>query len=387
MKGKNIHIFEKKLLDNFLIKIPSQIKDKIQIKKKRGGSIFIYLKDINKKEKENLKIIAGNTPGFSTYFFAYFLPTELGKIQEASILLAKEFNNSKIRTFGIKTEKIEKGVELKTQTINQEVGSTVYKFLKKENGKIDVNLDNPDLRVCIKVNKKETFLWIKKFNGAGGLPVGSTGRAISFLSGGIDSPVASFLALKRGLELVAVHFHSVPQTSQKSIEKVKKLLKEISKFQGNIKLYLIPIIDIQKDIVENAKREYSIILQRRLFFKIGEKISKIEKTKAFVTGDSLGQVASQTLENLTNVSLVTKQFIYRPLIALDKIEIMNIARKINTLKISEEPHEDACSLFTPKKPVTKSLLSIIKNEEEKTDSNLLDEAIKKAKIININYYE
>jgi thiamine biosynthesis protein ThiI len=228
----------------------------------------------------------------------------------------------------------------------------------------------------------------------GGLPIGSSGEAIALFSGGIDSPVAAFLAMKRGLKITAVHFHSVPQTSKESIEKVKDLIKELSKFQSKIKLYLIPIIPIQKNIVKNCDRKLSIVLQRRMFFKMAEKVSKIEKEKfgkniqAFITGDSLGQVASQTLENMTTVSEVLdgkNKIIFRPLLTYDKREIMDLARKIRTLKISEKPHEDACSLFVPDKPETKANLEYTKKEEEKINQEILEDSIKLSEVVKITY--
>jgi thiamine biosynthesis protein ThiI len=255
-----------------------------------------------------------------------------------------------------------------------------------------VNLDNPDLKINIKIKQNNSFIFLEKKQAVGGLPIGSGGEAIALFSGGIDSPVAAFLAMKRGLKITAVHFHSVPQTSEESIEKVKDLIKELSKFQKKIKLYLIPIIPVQKNIVKNCDRKLSIVLQRRMFFKIAKKISEIEKEKfgkniqAFITGDSLGQVASQTLENMATVSEVLdgkNKIIFRPLLTYDKREIMDLARKIGTLEISEKPHEDACSLFVPEKPETKANLEYTKKEEEKIDLKILDEIIEKKEIFEI----
>lgn len=237
-----------------------------------------------------------------------------------------------------------------------------------------------------------SFVFTDKKEAVGGLPIGSEGRVITMLSGGIDSPVASFLAMKRGLHITAIHFHSVPQTSSESIEKVKKLVKELSKFQKNIRLYLIPIIPVQRNIVSSADRKLSIILQRRAFLKMGLKIAEIEKSKSskkiggFVTGDCLGQVASQTMENMAAVSEVLDgegKIIFRPLLTYDKKEIMSLAQKIGTLDISEETHEDTCSLFVPKKPETRADIGHTKKEELKLDDSILDEVIEKVEIFEV----
>jgi thiamine biosynthesis protein ThiI len=261
--------------------------------------------------------------------------------------------------------------------------------LERNKTPLTVNLDNPDLKIYLKLRKDKVFLYTKIEKAVGGLPVGSSGQAIAMFSGGIDSPVAAFLAMKRGLEITAVHFHSVPQTSEKSIEKVKELVQELSKYQDKIKLYLIPIIPLQKNIVQKAERKLSIVLQRRAFLKLGQMVAEKEekefarKNLAFVTGDSLGQVASQTLENMAVVSEILNdsgKIVLRPLITYDKKEIMDLAKKIGTLKISEKPHDDACSLFVPKNPETKANLKKVLNEEKKLDESILEDVLNKAEI-------
>ncbi len=232
---------------------------------------------------------------------------------------------------------------------------------------------------------KKTFIFFEKKKAVGGLPIGTAGKAIVLLSGGIDSPVASFLAMKRGLEVIAVHFHSMPKTGPESVEKVKKLVKKLSEFQGRIKLYLIPIVPVQKNIVQVAERKLSIVLQRRAFLKLAFQIAEKEgvKNKVIVTGDSLGQVASQTVENLIAVSEAMegkRVFLMRPLISHDKKEIIDIAEKIGSLKISKEPHEDACSLFVPKNPETKANVFFVKKEEEKLDDSILEQVLRECEV-------
>jgi len=396
LKGGNIRFFEEKLLSNFLGQV-GELKNKITFEKKSGGAFFMKL-DSEISEEEILKIesVVKNTPGFATYYRAYFCKTDLEEIAdlagEVAFAWAEKNKDKKIKTFGIATDKTDKGVKIKTRDINISAGSAVWEKFKEKGIELAVNLDAPDLQINIKIKQEKSFVFVEKKKAIGGLPVGTAGEAIAMFSGGIDSPVAAFLAMKRGLNITAVHFHSVPQTSEESIEKVKDLVKELSKFQKNIKLYLIPIIPVQKNIVANADRKLSIVLQRRAFLKIGEKVAEIEKKEsgknigAFVTGDSLGQVASQTMENMTAVSEVLDgkgKIIFRPLLTYDKIEIMDLARKIGTLEISERPHEDACSLFVPEKPETKAKIEYTKKEEEKLDEKILDQVIDKAEIFQV----
>lgn len=392
LKGGNIRFFEEKLLSNFLEKV-GELKKKIKFEKKSGGAFFMKLDEkISEEEILEIENIVKNTPGFATYYRAFFCKTDLEEIKKTAIFVVENFAKKNIKTFGIATDKTDSGVKIKSRDVNVEVGSAVWEFFKNNGEEKKVNLDNPDLKINIKIKQNNSFIFLEKKQAVGGLPISSSGEAIALFSGGIDSPVAAFLAMKRGLKITAVHFHSVPQTNEESIEKVKDLVRELGKFQKKIKLYLIPIIPVQKNIVKNCDRKLSIVLQRRMFFKIAEKISSIEKEKsgkniqAFITGDSLGQVASQTLENMVTVSEVLdgeNKIIFRPLITFDKREIMDLARKIGTLEISEKPHEDACSLFVPEKPETKSNLEYTKKEEKKIDLKILEEVIEKKEIFEI----
>ncbi len=389
LKGDNISFFEQKLLNNFLVKA-EKLRDKFEITKKRGGAFYLKLSEnISEAEIKELTEIIKNTPGFSTYYLAWACASNLAEISQTCQKIALNFiKNKKIKTFGLATEKVEKTAKVKSQQVNVEVGSVVYQILEKELGEIKVNLNQPDLLLNIKIKKEQSYIFITKKRAVGGLPVGSSGKALALFSGGIDSPVAAFLGMKRGLEIIAVHFHSVPRTSPESIEKVKELVEQLSNYQFKIKLYLIPIIPLQQNIVKNTEKKLSIILQRRLFLKIALQIAKKEKIKipAIITGDSLGQVASQTLENLTAVSEAMNSeegIILRPLISYDKKEIIDLARKINTLEISERPHDDTCSLFIPKNPETKADLEKVKKEEEKLDKNLIADVLAKMEVLEV----
>jgi len=201
----------------------------------------------------------------------------------------------------------------------------------------------------------------------GGMPVGTGGKGVVLLSGGIDSPVAAFYMIKRGMVAIYVHFHSLPHVSPASIEKVKHLVKILSKYQKRPKLFMVPFLEIQEEILEKNSDKYRLLLYRRMMLRIANKIALNERAKAVITGEALGQVASQTVENLGAVDSVSKLPVFRPLIGLDKQEIINTGKKINTYSISIRPHEDCCTLFLPQKPATKSTPEKLDIEENKMD--------------------
>ena len=392
LKGNNIKFFEDKLISNLKLKINLQnLTEKVNFTKKHGGSIYIKLSnDISISDFDNLIEIIKTTPGIVNFYIADAIKSdfsimlkEIPKIAQKAIKKLED-NNIIINTFAVRTTRTWKSFEKKSNELNVEIGSSIWKKIKK-----DVNLSKPDITIFIKVTNEKTFVYTEKIETLGGLPISSSGHSLTFLSGGIDSPVSSFLAMNRGLKITALHFHSVPQTSPKSIEKVKSLVKELSKFQTSIKLYLIPTIPFQKAIAENCSQKLRIILQRRIMIEIAEIISKKENTQGFITGDSLGQVASQTIENLTAVSEISNQLIIRPLIGLDKNDIIKIAKKINTYETSIIPHEDTCGAFAPKKPETRAKLNEVISEHNKIPNlkEIIDEVLNKTEIIEISYYK
>ena len=282
-------------------------------------------------------------------------------------------------TFRISATRSNKDFALTSQQINEQAGGAVIeKFNKK------VKLKNPDITLFVQVVEKFAFLFTKKIKGQGGLPVGTSSKAISLLSGGIDSPVSSFLAMKRGVEIVFCHFHAMPYVSKESVDKVKQLAELLTKYQGKAKLYLVPFGDIQKEILLKTKPDYRVVLYRRFMFRISEEIAKEEKAKALVTGESIGQVASQTIENISVISEITDLPILRPLIAQDKEEIIKKAKEIGTYELSIMPHQDCCARFLPKHPATKADLMKVKAEEANLDvKKLIEQAIKNTEIAQI----
>ena len=249
----------------------------------------------------------------------------------------------------------------------------IDKVAKLIDGK--VNLDRPKKELFIEKRGESYFLYFKKTKGAGGLPAGSAGKVLAMVSGGIDSVPAAYLSAKRGAENIWVHFHSFPLVSNKSIEKVKELAKVFEKYQKNIKIYLVPFQKIQMEVKAKAPANYRVLLYRRLMLQIAEKIVEREDCGALVTGESLGQVSSQTLANMKITEEGVKIPVLRPLIGMDKEEIIEIAQKIGTFDISIKPQEDCCTLFVPKHQTAKGDLETTKELEKKIDAKSLVEEL------------
>ena len=256
-------------------------------------------------------------------------------------------DQASFETFGVRVRRADKKHPWTSSELCRELGARIVERTGKK-----VDLSNPELWVELHLLSEEAILLWQKLPGPGGLPVGSAGRAVSLISGGIDSPVASQRMLKRGLELVYVHFHSAPYTSAASQYKVRDLVTHLAALQGPTSLYQIPFGEIQQTLVREAPAEPRIILYRRFMLRVAEAIAETERALALVTGDSLGQVSSQTLANLDTVGRATSRPLLRPLVGMDKIEIIEAAERIGTYEISIEPDEDCCSYLMPRKPAT-----------------------------------
>ena len=256
-------------------------------------------------------------------------------------------DQASFETFGVRVRRADKKHPWTSSELCRELGARIVERTGKK-----VDLSNPELWVELHLLSEEAILLWQKLPGPGGLPVGSAGRAVSLISGGIDSPVASHRMLKRGLELAYVHFHSAPYTSAASQYKVRDLVAHLAALQGPTSLYQIPFGEIQQTLVREAPAEPRIILYRRFMLRVAEAIAETERALALVTGDSLGQVSSQTLANLDTVGRATSLPLLRPLVGMDKIEIIEAAERIGTYEISIEPDEDCCSYLMPRKPAT-----------------------------------
>ena len=284
------------------------------------------------------------------------------------------------RTFKVEGKRSDKKFPLKSPEISAEVGGAILS--KFPHLKVDVR--NPDILVTIEIREKFAFIRGNQTKGAGGMPTGTAGKASILISGGIDSPVAAYMMAKRGLVLNAIHFASPPYTSPQSEEKVHNLLRKVSKYSGNICLLTVGFTEIQEEIRDKCPEELFTLIMRRFMMRIAQRIAEKEESKALITGESLGQVASQTLNALACTDAVVGMPVFRPLIGLDKDEIIKVSRKIDTFNISIEPYEDCCTVFTPKHPKTKPQISIIETAEQALDvEGLIERALSNVTINNI----
>jgi thiamine biosynthesis protein ThiI len=280
-------------------------------------------------------------------------------LETIASLLERLLEEKKFRSFKIDARRATKDFPLDSQQINQELGRRVQKLTGAA-----VSMEHPELTCYVEIVRQRAFLYFDKIPGGGGLPAGTGGKVVCLLSGGIDSPVAAFRLIRRGCQAVFVHFHSFPHTTPESQEKVRRIIGVLARFQLESRLHLVPFAEIQREIVAFAPPPLRVVLYRRFMLRIAEFIALKEKGAALVTGDSLGQVASQTLENLRTVSAAAKLPIFRPLIGDDKEHIMAIARQIGTYDISIIPDQDCCSLFVPRHPDTMARLEQVEKAEQ-----------------------
>lgn len=295
-----------------------------------------------------------------------------------------EMDLNGVKTFKVEVKRADKSFPKTSMELERDLGAIVL----EKNPTLKVDLYNPQvvLNVEVRVNQK-TYVYKDLLECANGLPLGSAGKGLLLLSGGIDSPVAGYLMSKRGLLLEAVHFHSYPYTSVQAKEKVLKLAEEISQYCGKIRLHVVSFTEIQERIHKNCDEEYMITIMRRIMMRIAERLCNENNCGAIVTGESLGQVASQTMQSMNVTNSVVSIPVFRPVVAFDKEEIMSIAKKIGTYETSILPYEDCCTVFLPKNPVIKPTIKRAEMLEERLDiESLIKTAIQTEEIIEINNY-
>lgn len=273
-------------------------------------------------------------------------------------------NGAHFSSFRIDTQRGDKSFPLNSPEINRQLGAAV-----REKTHARVDLTNPEFTVYVEILPKDTYFGFNKLPGAGGLPVGASGRLLSLISGGFDSPVAAYRMMQRGCRVNFVHFHSAPYQDKTSQDKVRELVKLLTRHQFQSRLYMVPFGEIQRQIVAAVARPLRVVLYRRMMLRIAEHIARKEKARALVTGESLGQVASQTLENMTVIQQAVTLPILRPLVGMDKQEIVDQARRIGTFETSSIPDQDCCQLFVPKHPATKARFDEVEADEAKLDIN------------------
>ncbi len=373
LKGKNRAFFENKLVNNIKRKLNSE---DFKYVKRISGRIIIKLTPSGEKSKSEISQKLKNIFGISHFSFAASSKQTISAIKGSCYQLLKP---EKFTSFRISTQRSNKKFSLTSQEVNEKVGAFIVQKLNKK-----VNLNNPGINCFIEIVEKYVFIYLQKISGPGGLPVGASGKAIVLLSGGIDSPVAAYFALKRGIKCIFVHFHAYPFTDKSSLDKTEQLVKILSKFQNKSRLYLVPFGKIQEQILTNTPAKLRVNLYRRIMVRISEKIARKEKCETLITGESVGQVASQTLTNLKATQQATDLLILRPLIGFDKQEIINKAKQINTYSISILPHADCCARFLPKHPAIRVKIREICKAESKIDLKMLTaKAVNKTKIKEI----
>ncbi len=323
-----------------------------------GGRLIVRLEPgTNVAEHENR---LSRVFGVANLAAGWEVPADLSEIRKA---LEGLIAGRKFRSFKIDTRRATKDFPLNSQQVNQDLGA----FVQGLTGAA-VRLDDPELTASVEIVGPRAFIYFDRVPGAGGLPCGTGGRVVALLSGGIDSPVAAYRLLRRGCQVSYVHFHSFPHTTAESLEKVRRILKVLAGYQLEARLFLIPFAEIQREIVAYAPAGLRVVLYRRYMMRIAEMIARQESAGALVTGDNLGQVASQTLENLRATSAAVGLPIFRPLIGDDKEEIMEAARRIGTYDISILPDQDCCTMFVPRHPETMASLEAVERAEAGLDS-------------------
>lgn len=360
LKGKNQTFFVRKLIENISQKLRTNVKI---------GAKKLVVSWPKGKTWQEIASLLNIIPGIA--FFAPAL-TCVSSLAEIKLNALKVVEFYQPQTFRFSARRADKKFELNSMELTRQLGGVVlvaYPELK-------VNLHTPEIDVRVEVDSDYTAILGKQEQGIGGLPVGSTGEVLCLLSGGFDSPVAAYLMMKRGAHVNFIHFHN--QTINKSgvEDKIKDLVKRLSIVQGAAKLFMVPFADLQKEVIKNIDSKVRMIVYRRLMYKIAERVAKEQKALALVTGDSLGQVASQTLENMSVISAATTMLKLAPLAGTNKIEIINLAQKIGTHDISVRPYGDCCNLLVAIHPETGSQLAAIERAEGKVDFEpFLKEAI------------
>ena len=367
VKGKNRYIFENKLIKN--VKNILKPIGKFNVYKEYGR-IYVDLDGYDYEEvvEEVRKVfgIVGVCPAVKA-------EKDYNLLKELALQMLEEKIEQGYKSFKVDSRRGDKDFKLTSQEMSLDIGGYLVSQVKD---RIAVDVRNPEVKIHCELRQNHVMAYSDTIPGYGGLPLGTNGRAMSLLSGGIDSPVASWMVAKRGMELECIHFHSYPFTSEKSQEKVRDLAEILSKYCGRVRLHKVNMLEIQKAIGLNCKDEEMTIISRRFMMRIAERVAESRHCDALVTGESIGQVASQTIQGLTCTNASVKMPVFRPLIAMDKTEIIDIAQKIGTFETSILPEEDCCTVFSPKKPVTKPKLDRIEKSESKLDvEKLIQDAI------------
>lgn len=371
LKGKNRNVFIRQLKENIKKALKSFSTLEIESQHDR---MYIYLKEEDPNEVAN---VLSRVFGISSFSFAIKVDSDIDAIVDAC-LQTLDFSNAK--TFKVAARRSDKNFPVISDQINRIVAGAI---LKNSTWKVDVH--HPDYKIVIEVHRDSTYIMTDRMAGAGGYPVGVGGKAMVLLSGGIDSPVAAYLMMKRGVRIECIHFASPPYTSENAQQKVLDLASIVSAYQGDLLVHIVPFTNLQLAIYQHADESYAITLMRRMMMRIAEGLAQKRKALVLATGESVGQVASQTLESMVAINSVVNIPMIRPLVCMDKVEIIEMSKKIGTYETSILPYEDCCTIFTPKNPVTKPRVDrCVKYEESFDFESLVQECIQSAESIWIH---
>lgn len=373
LKGKNIRSFLIRLQQN----IQQSLKAFENIKVKRTqGRLFVLL---NGHDPEPIVEICKDIFGIYSLSMAIKIENDENQIRETALsLLSKETEN---KTFKVITKRAYKEFPITSGEINRTLGGHILTNLPH----LKVDVHNPDIELRVDIRAEGTYIMSESVSGPGGLPVGTAGKSLLMLSGGFDSPVAGYLMMKRGITLEVIHFHSPPFTSERAKQKVLDLTQKLTKYNYQIKVHLVPFTEAQQLIFKHYPDRYGMTIMRRVMMKISEAICHKEKILSITTGESLGQVASQTMESMNAINEVTTLPVLRPLIATDKEEIINLSKTIDTYDISIQPYEDCCTVFVPRNPITKPRRDKVLEIEESYDmTEVINEAIENTEVIKVS---
>lgn len=376
LKGQNKPYFEKMLAER--IKKLLRKFEGINVKRSEG---LIFIRSEKHISQEDIIHEVKKVFGITSISPAVECNSNIEDIEKTAIKYMKDLIEKKgIKTFKVESKRADKSFPLISPEISKRVGGAVLKGCKV----LKVDVHDPDCRLFVNVRRDITYLYQQRIKGFGGLPLGTNGKGLILLSGGIDSPVAAWMMAKRGMEIEAVHYHSYPYTSRRAQEKVRELAEILAIYCSRFKMHVINMLPIQEEIVKNCPEEQMTIQLRRFMMRAGEMIAEKNECGMLITGESLGQVASQTSDSLIVTDASVSIPVMRPLIAMDKADIVDIAKDIGTYEKSIEPYEDCCTVFLPKHPLTKPKLNKILESESKMDvESLLKKAVESEEIQDI----
>ncbi|MEC5421915.1 tRNA uracil 4-sulfurtransferase ThiI [Virgibacillus sp. C22-A2] len=372
LKGKNIKKFIIKLQENIQQKLKEFPAAKV---KRTQGRMFVLL---NGHEPDPIIEKCKNIFGIQSLSLAVKVENEVEHIKEAALFALKNAENAS--TFKVSSRRINKNFPLRSQEMNQVLGGHLLSHTEG----ILVDVHNPDIEIKVETRLEATYITSSVVSGLGGLPVGTSGKSLLLLSGGIDSPVAGYLAMKRGVQIEAIHFHSPPFTSERAKDKVLDLAKQLTKYGTSVKVHIVPFTKLQQEIFREMPDGYAMTIMRRMMMRISQLVCDKESILSMTTGENLGQVASQTMESMNTINEVTNYPVIRPLVTMDKTEIIAISKKIGTYETSILPYEDCCTIFVPKSPKTKPRRDKANQFETKTDfTQLIEEAVSGIEVMKV----